>query len=104
MQYTIIGRLVTSWRVLTITTDTKEDAFIEFEERLRATEPTYAEFRATEDATDHEFLKSNDGVKVAVELFASLLSKVDIKDFGLFENLLLETYIKKLNILKAKNE
>mgnify|MGYP003553552890 FL=1 len=48
MQYTIIGRLVTSWRVLTITTDTKEDAFIEFEERLRATEPTYAEFRATE--------------------------------------------------------
>ena len=104
MQYTITGRLVSSWRVLTVTAGCKEDALLEFEERLHETEPTYAEFSETEDATDHEFLKSNDGVKVAVELFASLLSKVDIKDFGLFENLLLETYIKKLNILKAKNE
>ena len=104
MQYTITGRLVSSWRALTVTAGCKEDALIEFEERLHETEPTYAEFSETDDATDHEFLKSNDGVTVAVELFAGLLSKVDIKDFGLFENLLLETYVKKLNILKAKNE
>ena len=48
MQYTIIGRLVSSWRVLTVTAGCKEDALLEFEERLHETEPTYAEFRATE--------------------------------------------------------
>lgn len=48
MQYTITGRLVTTWRTLTITADCKEDALIGFEERLHETEPTYAEFRTTE--------------------------------------------------------
>ena len=48
MQYTITGRLVSSWRELTVTAGCKEDALIEFEERLLKTEPIYAEFRATE--------------------------------------------------------